>query len=65
MKASVSFVKVGDCPSVIIWAIPRPAIIKISVATMGCMSKYATRMPFQRPHNAPTPIAMRMTKPGV
>ena len=45
-------------PSAISWAMPRPAVIKIMVATMGCTFSLATKKPFQAPHKAPTARAM-------
>ncbi|MDT4848999.1 hypothetical protein FQZ97_831080 [compost metagenome] len=47
------------CPSVMSWAMPRPATIRISVAMMGCMPTLATSTPFHRPHSAATPMAPR------
>ena len=37
------------CPSVISWATPRPATIRISVAMIGWMPTTATSTPFQAP----------------
>ncbi|MNT76917.1 hypothetical protein D3C72_2159770 [compost metagenome] len=57
MKISNGSVKVTMKPSVISWAIPRPATMSTSVATMGWMSSTATRKPFQRPQARPTASA--------
>src|SRR5579859_70878 len=46
-------VKVTIRPSVMSWAMPRPATIRISVATIGCMRSTATRKPFQAPQISP------------
>ena len=50
------------CPSVISWARPRPATIRISVAMIGWMPMPATRKPFhdaehQRQHERRAPTA--------
>ena len=50
-------VKVTMRPSVMSWATPRPATIKMSVATIGCMRSTATRNPFQAPQISPAPSA--------
>jgi len=56
-QASCGEVKVTIRPSVMSWAMPRPATIRIRVATIGWMRSTATRKPFHRPHNTPTPSA--------
>ncbi|MNN37800.1 hypothetical protein D3C81_1517630 [compost metagenome] len=54
--------KVMICPSVMSWAMPRPATMRIRVATMGWILNTATSKPFQRPHSKPTPMTeARMT----
>ena len=40
-------------PSVISWAMPRPATIRMSVATIGWMLPRDTSNPFHRPHSVP------------
>ena len=50
-------VKVTIRPSVMSWATPRPATIRMSVATIGCMRSTATRKPFQAPQISPAPSA--------
>ena len=59
MKANVGSWKVTICPSVMSWAMPRPATIRTRVATMGCTRKRATSRPFQAPATAAAPSAMR------
>ena len=44
--------KVTICPAVINCATPRPATIRISVATKGWILRTATRMPFHNPASA-------------
>ena len=52
-------------------AIPRPAVIRISVATMGWIPRMATNAPFHRPRATATPrastiaVATVATLPGV
>src|SRR3990167_3632445 len=48
------------CPSVMSWAMPRPATMRISVAMMGCMPTLATSTPFHSPPISATPMAPRM-----
>ena len=50
------------CPSVISWAIPRPATIRTSVATIGWILHRGTSKPFQSPHSTAAPSVMRMTR---
>ncbi|MNR45619.1 hypothetical protein D3C85_1644860 [compost metagenome] len=59
--ANPSRSKVTICPSVISWAMPRPATISISVATIGCICSTATKKPFHRPHSVPTARAAAST----
>ena len=47
-------------PDVISWAIPRPATIRIMVATMGCILILATRKPFHSPQSTPAATAAQM-----
>ena len=42
---------------------PRPATIRISVATMGWMPSTATRKPFQSPHRSPAASASGIAAP--
>lgn len=59
-------------PSVMSWATPRPATIRIRVAMIGCMPMPATSRPFHAPHrvataSAPataTPIGRRVVAPS-
>ena len=51
------------CPLVISWAIPRPATIRISVATIGWMRARETSSPFHRPHSVPAARSARMMIP--
>ena len=44
-------------PSVISWAMPRPATIRMSVATIGWIPMTATRTPFQSPQSMESPSA--------
>ena len=44
-------------PSVISCAMPRPIVIRISVATKGWMPMTETRTPFHSPASAPAPSA--------
>lgn len=46
-------------PLVTSWAMPRPATIRISVATIGWMRRIETRKPFHRPQTSPMPSAKR------
>ena len=46
-------VKVTIRPSVMSCAMPRPATIRISVATIGWMPSTATRKPFHSPQSKP------------
>ena len=46
-----------DTPSVMSCAMPRPATIRISVATIGWMPSTATRNPFHKPQSRPAPSA--------
>ena len=48
-------------PSVISWAMPRPATIRIRVATIGWMPSTATRKPFHSPQTRPAPSAAAST----
>ncbi len=48
-------------PLVINCAIPRPAIIKISVATIGWIFMYATRKPFHSPNSVATSSVTTIT----
>ncbi len=41
-------------------ASPRPATIRINVATMGCMPAFTTSNPFHSPHSAAAPSAAPM-----
>ena len=47
-------------PSVMSCAIPRPATMRISVATMGWMPMPATSRPFHAPSSTETPSAAAM-----
>ena len=50
-------VKVTMRPSVMSCAMPRPATIRIKVATIGWMPSTATRKPFHSPQSSPAPSA--------
>ena len=41
------------CPSTISWATPRPATIRMSVATIGCTPNRATSRPLAEPATSP------------
>ncbi len=60
-KAKVSLKMMILVELVISWAMPRPAIIRISVATIGWIRKNATSMPFHRPHTMATTSDTRIT----
>ena len=47
-------------PVVMSWAMPRPATIRMSVATNGWMPITATSIPFQRPQSIESPRAAAM-----
>ena len=53
--------KVTICPEVINCATPRPATIRISVATNGWILRMATRTPFHNPARMPEPKAASST----
>src|SRR4051794_27936324 len=53
-------------PFVINWAMPRPATIRMRVATIGWILTLETRNPFHRPHSVPaTSEASTMMPSGV
>ena len=47
-------------PVVMSWAMPRPATIRMSVATNGWIPMTATRTPFQSPQSIESPSAAAM-----
>jgi hypothetical protein len=49
------------CPSVMSWAMPRPATISTSVATIGWMLPRETSSPFHSPHRSAAPSASTIT----
>ena len=62
-KIRFGSLNVRIAPSVISCAIPRPATIRISVATIGWMPRKLTRMPFQSPQTRPATIAISKVLP--
>ncbi len=64
MKISTGSAKVTMDPSVTNCARPRPATISTSVATIGCMSRNVTRIPFQRPQRSPITSAATTANPA-
>ena len=52
-------------PVVMSWAMPRPATIRMSVATNGWMPITATSTPFQRPQSIESPRAAAMARSTV
>ncbi len=59
MKIRPGSLKVRMVPSVMSWAMPRPATISTRVAMIGWMSRTATRTPFQMPQIMPTASVAR------
>ena len=62
-KAIPSWEKVRIRPSVTSCAIPRPEVIRISVATMGWMPMIATSVPFHSPASTPARSASASAPP--
>ena len=47
------------CPLVMSWAIPRPATIRINVATIGWILSLETSIPFHKPQSMPAAKSAR------
>ena len=51
-------------PFVISWAMPRPATIRMRVATIGWILARETSSPFHRPHSVPAARSARIIMPS-